>query len=262
MTTYCSMQDLDSLLDGFTARYYGTYLDEGDTLTIGTQFSADQEFSYEETNEWLAGVTSMGALPVATMPTSGNYPLSVRHLQANLMIYRRLKGRHFGEFTNQVPGWVNVYLNNAQSILSDIREQKVVFETDTTQAESGISQGSFSAKAGAAYWYSNWETGVYRHGDFPRTYIISIDGTTPNNNVGTATFKASFDNGISWATTAALTATSWTNIDGGLMVRWEANPNAGTIPQLSLGDTFVVHCVPMNINVKGAGIRYVTFKRG
>jgi hypothetical protein len=81
MTTYCSIQDLDSLLEGFVSRYYGTYLNDGEDLTIGTQFSADQWITFQETNEWLQGIPHIKQLPIGTQ-IGGNFPIHIRMLQS------------------------------------------------------------------------------------------------------------------------------------------------------------------------------------
>lgn len=261
MTTYCGQQDLDSLLEGFTNKYYGTFLnDDPDSFAIGTQFYADLGFSFDETNEWLSAISSIKQIPIGTMPTSGLFPLHVRMLQANLTIYARLKSKHYGEFVNGIPSWISTYITRAREILSDIKNQNVVFETDIYQGESGIGVGSFTAKAGLANWYTNWETGVYQGSDFSRNYVIQIDGTTAGQQIGTATFKYSNDNGVTWATMGVPTNTNWTDVENGLWMRWEA---VGTsTAQLSIGDSFSVRCVPINIPVKSGGLRQITFRRG
>lgn len=258
MTTYCSSTDLNSLLDNFVARYYGTYLDNGEDLTIGTQYNDDLQISFEQTNEMLSGIGHIKQLPIGTQ-SGGNYPHAVRMLQANLMIYNRLKGRHFGEFNEGIPGWVNVYNNRAQDTLSDIKGQNVVFDEDYTQGEQGIGIGSWITKTGTVNLFTNWETGHYDGDDFPRVYVIEIDGTALGTLPGDATFKWSNDNGYSWEAEGVSTDTDWVWIENGLMVRWAP---VGTVAECLIGDRFDVPCVPQNIAVKSGNVRFVTFKRG
>lgn len=259
MTTYISIPDLDSVLDGFVAKYYGTFLDGGEDLTIGSQFYVDSNLSFTQANEWLAGIAHIKQLPMGTQPNSGNYPFSVRMLQANLMVYTRLKSRHYGEFNDGVPGWITIFKTRAQDIYSDIKGQNVVFDEDVTQGEQGIGMGSFTSKTGLANWFTNWETGVYTGDDFPRTFVFKIDGTTVGNGIGESTFKWSNDNGVTWSSETQDTDTDWIPIQSGLFVRFE---QVGTGSQLGYGDTFIVKCVPLNIPVKSGNVRYITWKRG
>jgi hypothetical protein len=259
VTTYCSISDLDSLLEGFVSKYYGTFLDDGDDLTIGTQFSIDQYLSFNQANEWLSGISSLKQVPIGTQPNSGNYPYHVRILQGNLMIYNRLKGRHYGEFTDSIPGWINVYINQAQAILKDIRDENVVFDEDTYQGEQGIGIGSFVSHSGAANWFTNWETGIYTGDDFPRTYVFNIVGTGVHGDINESIFRYSNDGGASWQANYATTSTDWLDAGFGLQIRWE---QSGTAQQLCIGDALAVKCVPLNIPVKSGNIRYITFKRG
>lgn len=259
MTTYCSIQDLDSLLEGFVSRYYGSHIDDADDITIGTQFSADQTLSFSQANEWLSGITHIKSLPIATQ-SDGNYPYHVRMLQGNLMIYTRLKNKHYGEFNDGTPGWINVFLSRAKDIYSDIRQQNVVFDEDITQGESGIHFGTFVTKTGTANWYNNWENGVYKGSDYPRVYSIVIDGTTDGNVIGSATFKWSRDGGISFAAIQQTTGTQWIDLEDGIKFRWGAVGT--TASQLGYGDRYDFKVVPLNVPVKGGGVRYVTFKRG
>lgn len=260
MTTYISSADLDTLLDGFTARYYGTNLDGDEEVTTITQFYVDANQSFDETNEMLSGINSIKQLPFGTQ-SGGNYPYHVRMLQANLMIYARLKARHFGEFNDGIPGWINTYRAQADKILADIRGQNVVFDQDVTTGESGIGVGSWVSHSGAANLYSNWETGFYRGDDYPRVFVVEIDGTTSGSNIGQSTFKWSNDGGFTFLTenTELSTATSWTELESGLKVRWEP---VGTNAQCVYGDRFTIRCTPMNIPQKGGNIRFVTFRRG
>lgn len=257
-TTYTSTQDLDTLLEGFVSRYYGSYIDGSEDITIGTQYSVDLANSFQQTNEWLSGVNHIKVIPIATQ-SDGNYPFNVRMLQGNLMIYHRLLGAHYGEFSEGIPGWVRVYLSRANDIYTDIKSQRVVFTDDITQGESGIGQGTFVSRTGVANLYTNWETGFYRAADFAKTYSIQIDGTTDGNNIGQSTFKWSKDGGISFVGTNVDTGTTWIELEAGLSVRWEP---IGTGVQTSLGDRFDVRCIPANVGVKAGGVRNVTFGRG
>jgi hypothetical protein len=257
-TTYISGQDLDTALEGFITKYYGSNIDGAEEITIGTQYGVDMGNSYSQTNEWLSGVNHIKTIPFGTQ-SDGNYPYHVRMLQANLMIYNRLKSAHYGEFDAGIPGWINTYLTRANEILSDIREQKAVFADDTTQGESGIGIGTYVTHSGAANWYTNWETGFYWASDFAKTYSIVIDGTTGGNSIGDSTYKWSKNGGVSFEETGQTTATTWTEVEAGLFIRWEPN---GTSNQLEYGDRFDVRCVPSNIAVKSGGVRPVTFGRG
>jgi hypothetical protein len=258
MTTYIGTHDLNTALDGFVDRYYGTYLDGGEDLSLVAQWPIDLNASFDEVNEILGGITHVKQLPFGTQ-AGGNYPYHVRMLQSNLMIWHRLRSKHFGEFTDSYPAWVNAFKNVADQIVGDIRGQNVVFQDDITTGESGIGVGTFNAKAGSANWFTNWETGIYTGYDFPRTYVIEIDGTTAGSNVGESTFRWSKDNGNTWEEEGRATDDNWVGIDSGLVFRWET---VGTGVQLSYGDRFSVRCIPKNIPQKGGNIRYVTFKRG
>lgn len=257
-TTYVSTQDLDTLLENFVSKYYGSYIDGADDVTIGTQYSVDLSNSYQQANEWLSGVNSIKTVPIGTQ-SDGNYPFNVRMLQGNLMIYHRLLGAHYGEFSDGIPGWIRVYLNRANDIYSDIKNMRVVFADDITQGESGIGQGTFVSRSGMANWYTNWETGYYRASDFAKTYSVRIDGTLSGNSIGQSTFKWSKDGGASFIGTSIVTATTWTELEEGLKIRFEP---IGTGNQLEFGDRFDIRCVPMNIQAKSGQVRNVYFRRG
>lgn len=261
-TTYIGISDLNVVLDGFATRYYGTYPDDGETLSIDTQFYTDMNASYDEVNEWLAGIPHMKTIPVGTQ-AGGNYPYHVRSMQANTMIFNRLKNKHYGEFTDQYPGWITAFHNKAIEILSAIRGQGIIFQDDTGVGETGIGIGSFtSAKAGSANLFTNWELGIYTAGDYPRTYIVEIDGTTLGNQIGSSTFRWSNNGGYSFneENTEVLTSMDWVPLEFGLAVRWEP-VGTGTL-QISYGDRFLVKCVPIDTPQKGRGIKFTTFKRG
>ena len=259
MTTYCSSTDLDLLLDGFVNKYYGTYLDEGSDLTLSTLYYEDLNRSFVETNELLGGVPHIKTLPFATQ-SDGNYPVHVRMLQGNLLIFNRLRSRHYGEFTDEFPSWINAFKNRADGILASIRGQNVVFDQDITVGESGIGVGTFSSRSGLANLYTNWETGVYTADDYPKNYVITIDGTSEGNSIGSSTFKWSNDGGVSWIAATQYTATTWVDIEDGITIRWEPI-GTGTL-QCNYGDVFQFRCVPYNITPKSGGIRQVTFLRG
>lgn len=260
MTTYCSSTDLELLLDGFVNKYYGTYIDDGSDLTLSTMYYEDHNRSYVETNELLGGIPHVKTLPFATQ-SDGNYPIHVRMLQANLMIFNRLRARHYGEFTDEFPSWINAFKNRADGILANIRSQNVVFDQDITVGESGIGVGTWTGtRAGAANLYTNWEIGKYLADDYPKTYVVIIDGTTEGNTIGDSTFKWSNDNGVSWIAATQSTATTWVDLEDGVYVRWEPI-GTGTL-QCSYGDTFAFRCVPYNVTPKSGGIRQVRFMRG
>lgn len=259
MTSYISEIDLNALLDGFKERYYGTYVDDGEDVSYGTNYDDDLLLSFNKANEFLYSVSHLKKVPLGTQ-SDGNYPYSVRALQANLMIYNRLKGRHYGEFTDGIPGWITVYQNNANDLMGDIRNSRVVFDEDVTQGESGISIGTWWTKNGTASMYTNWETGVYQASDFPRTYVIKINSTSAGNEIGQPTFTWSRDGGYSYTGSSATTATHWVGVEGGLAVRWEA-VGTGTM-QIAYGDLYAVRCVPMNIPTKAGQVKFTTFKRG
>jgi hypothetical protein len=262
-TTYVSISDLDSILDNFVSRYYGTYLDQGEDLTIGLQYYDDMNLSFDQTNEILSGISHIKEVPVGTQ-NGGNYPYHVRMLQANLMIYNRLRGKHFGEFTDGVPGWVNVYLNRSQDIVSAIRGEDVVFGNDFTQGEQGIGVGSWVGRAGTVNMFTNWETGHYAGDDFPRWYVVEIDGTVLGNSVGSSTFKWSKNGGLTWEEEGRMTDVAWVHLAHGAMVRWEPIISGTTMAtfQCAIGDRFGFRCVPQNIPVKAGQVRFVTFRRG
>jgi len=258
MTTYIGTYDLNTVLDGFVDKYYGTFLDGGEDLALVSQWPVDLNASFDEINEILSGINSIKQIPFGTQ-SGGNFPYHVRMLQSNMMIWHRLRSKHYGEFTDGYPAWINAFKNNADQIIADIRGQNVVFQDDITSGESGIGIGTFTAKSGAAQWFSNWETGVFTGYDYPRTYIVEIDGTTAGNGIGSSTFKWSKNNGVSWEEEGRATDHDWVGLDSGLMVRWETR---GTGVQLPMGDRFAVLCTPTNIPQKGGNIRFVTFKRG
>lgn len=258
MTTYIQQTDLDSVLEGFVSKYYGSYIDDGEDITIGSQFYIDMDNSFQQTNEWLSGIHHIKNVPIGTQ-NGGNFPFHVRMLQANLMVYHRLLGKHYGEFSEGIPGWITTYLRRATETLSDIRGQNVVFIDDVTQGESGIGVGSFVTHTGAAQWFSNWETGFYRAADYPKVFVIQIDGTGGGGQIGSSTFKWSKDGGVSFEMATQTTSTYWTSIDSGLCVRWQP---IGTGQQLFIGDRFDIPCIPTNVPVKSGGIRHITFMRG
>lgn len=262
-TTYITTTDLNSILDNFVPRYYGTYLENGDELTIGTQYYDDANLSYDQVNEILSGISHLKQVPIGTQ-NGGNYPYHVRMLQANLMIYNRLRGKHFGEFTDGVPGWVNVYMNRAQELVAAIRGQDVVFDEDYTQGEQGIGVGSWVSREGTCNLFTNWETGHYDGDDFPRNYVTEIDGTTLGNLIGSSTFRWSMDGGVTWEEEGKATDTDWVWLVNGVMVRWEPITVGTSVAtfQCSIGDRFSFKCVPQNIPVKSGQARFVTFRRG
>jgi hypothetical protein len=178
------------------------------------------------------------------------------------MIYQRLLGAHYGEFSDDIPGWINVYKRRAEEVYSDIEKQNVVFWDEITQGEQGIGIGSWATKAGTVNLFTNWEIGFYTGDAYPKTYVVEIDGTTGGNVIGSATFKWSDNGGYTFATTSATTATNWIGLEAGLEIRWEpAFGYTGTL-QLEYGDRFVINCVPQNVPVKGGGIRHAEFRRG
>lgn len=258
MTTYIGFTDLDSVLFNFVQKYYGTRIDNDETVTISTLVYDDMHRSFDEANEILMGITHIKSVPLATQ-FSGNYPLHARKLQGYLMVYNTLLSAHYGEFDAEIPGWVRVYKTRAQEVEADIVSQRVVFENDYTQGETGLGVGTWVSRTGSANLYTNWEIGTYIFDDYPKTYRVEIDGTSSGHGIGTATFKWSDNNGASYATTAVKTGTQWKHLEYGLQVRWEA---VGTGTQCVLGDNFSVTCVPKTYTPKGRAIRHITFRRG
>lgn len=258
MTSYIGEIDLNGILDGFKERYYGTYIDDDADVTYGTNYEDDLLLSFNKTNEFLYSVPHIKKVPVGTQ-SDGNYPYAVRALQANMMVHTRLKSRHYGEFTDGIPGWITVFFQNSKELMEDIRHQNYVFDEDTTEGESGIGIGSWTVKNGSCAMYTNWEAGVYYGDDFPRTYVIEINGTTAGNAIGQPTFHWSRDGGYSFGSSAT-TATHWVGIENGLAVRWEA-VGTGTM-QVEYGDRFAVKCVPQNVPTKSGQVKHTTFMRG
>lgn len=259
-TTYIGIADLDFVLDGFVSKYYGTFLDDDtENFAIGTQFYLDLHSSFDQTNEILFSIPSIKQVPVGTQ-SGGNFPHHVRMLQANLMVWGRLRNKHYAEFTDNYPGWINAFKNTADSMIVSLRKQHAIFLDDTSYGESGIGIGSFTAKTGLANWYTNWETGFYEASDYPKNYIVQIDGTSEGNSVGDSTYKWSKNGGFTWEDEGIDTGTSWQELESGLAVRWET-VGTGTL-QLAIGDRFEVRCVPQNVPQKGGGIKFTTFKRG
>lgn len=259
MTTYIGTVDLNSCLENFVDRYYGTFLDDGEDLTISDSFYEDMRLSYEKVNEILSGIAHIKTVPVGTQ-ADGRYPFHIRNLQSNIMIYQRLLGKHHGEVRDEIPGWIRVYYSRANETIGDIRGQNVVFTDDITYGEAGIGVGTWATKAGQANLYTNWEQGFYTWDGWTKNYVIQIDGTTAGNVIGSSTFKWSSDGGFSWEKTEQSTGTAWIEVEYGLQIRWEPYPS-GTL-QTSYGDRYEVRCTPVNVPQKSGNVRYVTFGRG
>lgn len=260
MTSYIGIADLDFVLDNFVSRYYGSFTDDDpEQPFIGTQFYLDLHSSFDQTNEILSSIPSIKQVPVGTQ-VGGNYPHHVRMLQSNLMVWNRLRNKHYAEFTDNYPGWINAFKNTADGMIVALRKQQAIFADDTSYGEAGIGIGTFTSKTGVANWYSNWETGFYRASDYPKTYVVQIDGTTSGNVIGSATFKWSKNGAFTWEDELQETSSEWVELEDGLAIRWE-NVGTGTM-QLSVGDRFEVRCTPQNVPQKGGGLRFTTFKRG
>jgi hypothetical protein len=262
-TTYVGTSDLNTALEGFVDAYYGTHLDGGEDLTISDQFYEDMQTSFDKSNELLSGIGHIKTIPVGTQST-GRYPMAVRQMQANFMIYQRLISKHYGEISGEIPGWINVYRTRAMEFYSDIKGQDAVFTDDVSQGESGIGIGSWVTHTGSARIYTNYSAGFYWGADYPRVYVVVIDATSAGTLIGQSTFKWSNDHGLSYAITGVTTSTSWISLENGLSVRWEPFVSGTVVGTLDcqIGDRYDILCIPQNVPVKSGNIRFTTFKRG
>jgi len=213
---YCIPSDLNGILNGFTENYYGS----GATAT--TSIESDINAAFRHMNEHFEGYAMVRKVP---MPLEGSvYPQTLIDANAAWSIHRKLKAVHADEFVEGEPEWIRAFWNTGMRKIEDIRKGKVVFESFTALGEIGIGMptaGTSGSSIGT--FHNNWEGfGSPFYGDRRMSWQIKIDGAGP---AGSATFKYSYDAGVSWADTGIIAGTEWEPLSYGIYVRFEG---AGT----------------------------------
>lgn len=258
-TAYCLISDFDRYFENFFQNYYGTYL----SGSIGTIFSAgtnslidDISNSSRRINQKLDAIPHIPRVPVGTQ-SDGKFPAALIEWNVYDTIYRKILSRHQTEW-NDIPEWINSFKDNCDFIYEGIVNQNIVFPDEVSIREKGIGAPSVISKSGNAVFYNNYQTGKFLGEGIERDFVIKIDGTDAGNNVGLATFRWSYDNGVSWSGTAIVTGTTWTGLKWGVNVLWSPS---GTSEELTLDDSWGFKCVPLNISGVGEGVTARYFSR-
>jgi len=263
MSSYATYSDLDRFLEGFATHYYGNRNNPPGTVVIDTTtLDGDLDASFNRINVLLDSIGRVPIVPVGTNVKTGYYHPHLIEWNAVDTIYNKLRSRHMTEFRDGIPDWMQNFATRANEIFNDIIAGKVVLDTDTTNRGIGypVKVGTI---VGVATFHSNWDSGFYTASDYPKIFRIKISGTTEGSAIGQAYFQISEDDGYSYDATESATGTTWISIKSGLNVRWEpAATLYGTQAQLSLGDTWQIRCVPMNVESINSMSRFKTFRRG
>jgi len=258
MSSYCSGEHFERFVEGFATLYYGSQ--EGGTGAIQiatTQLLSDISSSYNKINNVLDGFDRVQVVPIGT-ESNGSYNQALIDWNALDVIYTKLVSRHWIQFQGNLPDWIAEFGSQAKRIEEQVREGYITFETDTTR--KGIGYPIKLSGTPASRFFSNWDIGYYTGSDYEKEFHFKIidtsEGTTPN----TAKFVVSDNGGYSWWSGTFVAGTAWTSIVNGLAVRWEYA--VGTLPMLTVGDSWRITCVPTNKLSQGQSSSYKTFGLG
>lgn len=248
---YCTPSDLNSLLGGFTEGYYGT--DIYGTAPVATSaIEADINAAFRTLNEHLEGYPVVRSTPLAL--EGSVYPQSAVDANAAWAIYRKLKSVHAPEFDEGVPEWIQRFHWHGTQFLDDVRTGRTVFEAFTAIGELGIAvpsaAGTIEGTPGTSTnstgtFYNNWEGygGPYI-GAMRQTWRIAIDGAGP---AGSATFKWSMDDGVSYSNEGVECGTAWTALADGIFVRF----SGGDGTAFAVDDYWRFETVPLYVAAYG-----------
>lgn len=255
-TAYCGLSDLDYYCGSFLLDFYGTMLG-GSTGTVfaagSTSAVSDVRHAFRRLNERLDAMPRITTVPVGTDTETGRYPEALAEWNAKTVIWERLYSRHVQEdVRGEIPDWMSMYKTDIERIETDVNEGNIVFRADTSLGERGIQPPSIATKTGVATFYNNWDRGEpYEDDEYPRTFVVEIDGTSEGNDIGDATFKWSLDAGVTWEEEDLDTSTSWVSLHWNCKIRW--SPDTGTGNQLEAGDRWTWRCVPLETTAFGRG---------
>ena len=265
-TGYCDPEDLNGIygLENFTDDFYGTMLNgtTGTVLSTGTtKINDDILTSYRRINEYLDAIGRLHTIPIGTQADTGRYPEAVVVWNVKDVIYNKLRSRFAPQVEDALPGWIQQFGDDAESLRLDIISGNIVFRDEVSVSESGIQPPAVVTRNGNATFYNNYNRDIYTGGDFERTFVIEIDGTNSGNEIGKATFRWSYDGGVTWEDEDVDTGTAWVELTYNVQVRWEPS---GTANEIELGDRWQFRCIPEDIPSYGESsqVRARNFYRG
>lgn len=265
-TSYCDPADLNGIygLEDFTGDFYGTMLGgtAGTVLTAGTtSINADIYSSFMRINEYMDAIGRFHTIPLGTQSDTGRYPEALVIWNAKDVVYNKLRARHAKSVGDDLPAWITDFRDDAEGLRLDIITGNIVFRDEISIAESGIQPPTIGTQNGNATFFNNYQMDIYQGGDFPRTFVVEIDGTNKGNDVGKATYKWSYDNAITWEDTEVETSMNWDELTYNVAVRWETS---GENNELEIGDRWHFKCIPEDIKSYGESSQVLarTFYRG
>lgn len=174
------------------------------------------------------------------------YPYWIKQATALKSVYIAFSRRQDQAQTTNTGFWTK-YEDEALKILQDLRDgshnlssqETAPWERGITPAK-GVLNGSVVAPAYGAM-FSNFDVpGLYYTGEYPRVYVVELDGT--GSTIAEQTFRWKYKYGSEWEAEKQALSWEWVNLSGNVAIRFEDSIT------FAVGQMWEVACTPPQTN--------------
>lgn len=222
--SYCTYSDCDVVYEDFSSM----------VGTTGTSIIADA-------SAWVQA-TLLDFYGSVYFESGTVYPFWVRKATALQSVYLALD-RRMRQAQQATSGFWTQYTEDAQKILSDIRDNKHVLSTQEVAPwerniapATPVANGTVSPPAYGQMFSNSDIPGAYWGGDHPVVYVVELDGA--GSRISQQTFRWQYKYGSVWNQSTIPLSWEWTSIDLGMYVRFE---DSGTFVA---GQRWEIQCAP------------------